>query len=241
MQLIMDKQIGKSLKFIGIISARLGSKRLPNKAMREVNGIPLIGYVIFRAKRIKGLDNIVLATTHRYSDKPLVKYALTQNISIYQGEVNDVASRFLNCAKMFASDYMVRMNVDSPFLDPTLITRGIRNCNNNKVEVITNLIGHTFPYGVSVEIFSINTLKKNYPYMGKSDREHVTSYIYEHLEEFNIQTMTSKYPKFSKAHMVVDTESDFRLFKRVVERLGDKVFDAPYWQIAKIYLQEMNL
>jgi spore coat polysaccharide biosynthesis protein SpsF (cytidylyltransferase family) len=166
MQLIMDKQIGKSLKFIGIISARLGSKRLPNKAMREVNGVPLIGYVIFRAKRIKGLDNIVLATTHRYSDKPLVKYALTQNISIYQGEVNDVANRFLNCAKMFDSDYMVRMNGDSPFIDPTLITRGIRNCHNNKIEAITDLIGHTFPYGYRSKLFQLIHLKK-LPIYGK--------------------------------------------------------------------------
>lgn len=229
------------LKITGIIQARLDSKRLPGKVMKEVNGMPVLGYVISRAKRTKGLHNIVLATTYRKSDEPLIKYALKQNLFVHQGKVNDVAHRFLSCAERFRSDYLVRINADSPFIDPDLISKGIKYCYNSKVDLVTNIIGRTFPYGISVEIISTGALKNSYKFMKKNEREHVTLYFYNHSKSFNIITMTSRFKKIRKANMVIDEEYDLKIFKNVIKKLGNNALNMPYKKIAKIYLQEMDL
>ena len=83
---------------------------MERKALLEVGGKSLIGYVIDRAKRIKGLSHLVLATINRTIDDPLCEYATSQAISIFRGDLNDVALRVLNCAKMFNADYFVRLN-----------------------------------------------------------------------------------------------------------------------------------
>ena len=45
---------------IGLIPARLKSKRLPNKPIKILNGLPIIEHVVKRAKMSKKLDKIVV-------------------------------------------------------------------------------------------------------------------------------------------------------------------------------------
>ena len=52
----------KELKSIGVVPARMGSSRFPNKPMKKILGIPLIGHVFLRSKRFSGLDEVVVAT-----------------------------------------------------------------------------------------------------------------------------------------------------------------------------------
>jgi len=47
---------------LGIITARGGSKGVVNKNIRELNGIPLIGYTINVAKKCKYIDRLILST-----------------------------------------------------------------------------------------------------------------------------------------------------------------------------------
>ena len=55
----MDK---KSNKTIAIIQARMGSTRLRGKSLISINGIPLLLHVINSTKKLKFLDNIIVAT-----------------------------------------------------------------------------------------------------------------------------------------------------------------------------------
>jgi len=50
------------LKIAIIIQARMGSTRLPGKSFKKILGKPLIYYVIDRAKRVSGIDSIIVAT-----------------------------------------------------------------------------------------------------------------------------------------------------------------------------------
>jgi CMP-N-acetylneuraminic acid synthetase/spore coat polysaccharide biosynthesis predicted glycosyltransferase SpsG len=52
----------KNLKVIAIIPARGGSKGIPRKNVRLLNGKPLIAYVIETAKRAKNIDMVVVST-----------------------------------------------------------------------------------------------------------------------------------------------------------------------------------
>ena len=227
---------------IGIIPARVDSTRLPGKVLRQVNGIPLIGYVIARAKRIPNLEALVLATTGRSIDDQLCEYALSQDAAFYRGDPYDVALRVLRCAKKFGSDYFVRLNADSPFLDPDLIAQGMACCQDGRTELVTNLIDRTFPYGIAVEIIKTEAFERAYRHMRTAEeREHVTYYLYRHQEEFEIQTLTSPCPKLSRARLVVDTKADFEMFACVLSQLGETAFTAGYRQVAELYCAKQGV
>ena len=62
-------------KIGAIIVARTSSDRLPNKALLKINNIESILCVINRIKKIKRLDEIILATSRDKSDDILEKIA----------------------------------------------------------------------------------------------------------------------------------------------------------------------
>ena len=233
--------MSNSQKIVAIIVARLDSKRLPEKSLKEVNGLPLIHYVISRAKRIPGIDTVVLATSNRNLDDPLANYADSQGVSLYRGSCDDLALRMLCCAKELKAEYFVRLNGDSPFLDPDVIAEGIAFCTTEQFDLITNLDGRTFPYGVAVEILRTAAFEKAYKDMTRSEEhENVTLYLYEHSEDFRIKSITSKRSELSLARMVVDTKEDFELFGKLVTELGDDVFTAGYAEIAELYIRKQR-
>jgi spore coat polysaccharide biosynthesis protein SpsF len=150
-------------------------------------------------------------------DDPLCEYARSVGIHVFRGELEDVASRVLRCALQSASDYFIRLNGDSPFVDPTLVEAGIALCLDTQPDLVTNLIGRTFPYGISVEILRTATFGRLYArFTQPEDREHLTRYLYSHPEEVNIQTLISPDEALKKARLVVDTEEDWQMFEKIV-------------------------
>jgi spore coat polysaccharide biosynthesis protein SpsF len=224
---------------VGIILARSDSRRLTRKVLQPLRGIPLMSYVLQRAQHISGLSSLVLATTDRPIDDDLADYVQRQGVAVYRGDADDVARRTLDCARAYDADYFVRLNGDSPFLDPALIDDGIRSCQEHQVDLVTNLIGRTFPYGISVEIIRTAAFAQAYAQMSRQDeREHVTLYLYNHPERFAIHTLTAPDPKWSHARLVVDTPEDVHRCERVLARLGDDALRANYQQVAALYLED---
>jgi spore coat polysaccharide biosynthesis protein SpsF len=228
--------MGDGSSVIGIIPVRFDSQRLPGKALRQSHGMPLLGYVIERAKRIPNLDQIWVATTDRPVDDTISKYARAQGLFVFRGDTDDVAYRLLECSRRARTGYCVRLNGDSPFPDAGLIGEGIRICMGNRADFVTNLVGRTFPYGVSVEIISVTAFEKAYRAMQtREEREHVTPYFYSHKEIFDVHCMTSPLHGIAGTRLAVDTEDDWRLFEQVVAKLGKSVWTAGYREIAELY------
>jgi spore coat polysaccharide biosynthesis protein SpsF len=227
------------MRIVGIIQARLDSNRLPGKALKTTqDGRALLGYVIERAKHVQGLNSIVIATTGRDIDTPLCTYAAQQGIDYFRGSLDNVAQRMLNCALTWKSDYFIRLNGDSPFLDTQLLDQGIDACIDGKVDLVTNLIGRTFPYGISVEIIRTDTFQRIYSNLISLEyQEHITQYFYHNIDQFTIHRLTSSNLSLSKARLVVDTMEDWETFEQMVHHLGEKVFVANYEEVARLYLR----
>ncbi|MCK5706705.1 MAG: NTP transferase domain-containing protein [Candidatus Aureabacteria bacterium] len=225
------------MQIIAIVLARLDSMRLPNKALIELQGKTIINHVISRAGNINGIEKVVLATTNRDIDDKLANEVSSYGIDVYRGSTNDVALRMLECAKVYDASFFIRINGDSPFLDPALISTGLACCANDEFDLITNLAGRTFPYGISVEILSTERYGRIYKSI-KNDVcfEHPTKYIYENSEKMKIKVITSKYPELNKARLVIDTPDDLMICKKIMTILGSRVYGAKYNEVAQIYL-----
>jgi spore coat polysaccharide biosynthesis protein SpsF len=81
------------------IPVRLLSARLPNKALKEINGKPIIKYLIERIQSAKKIHDIVVCTTTHESDDKLVEFLEKEKINVFRGSEKDILSRFLNAAR----------------------------------------------------------------------------------------------------------------------------------------------
>ena len=68
-------------KIVGIIQARMGSSRLPNKVMKFIGDTPIIELLIKRLSRSKELDDIMVATSNNSADDELANYIDNMNIN----------------------------------------------------------------------------------------------------------------------------------------------------------------
>lgn len=64
------------MKILGLIPARSGSKGIPNKNIKLLNGIPLLGYVANDAKRAGLLAKVIISTDSREIAEVATKYGL---------------------------------------------------------------------------------------------------------------------------------------------------------------------
>ncbi len=71
----MQKSINN--KYICLILARKGSKRIKNKNLVKINGKPLIKYTLDAITKIMPLDNIYVST----NDKSVIKIAIKHNVN----------------------------------------------------------------------------------------------------------------------------------------------------------------
>ena len=67
---------------IAIIQARMTSTRLPGKVLMEVNGTPLLSYMIGRLKKSKLINKFVIATTINKEDGVAVADVLLRVMSL---------------------------------------------------------------------------------------------------------------------------------------------------------------
>jgi CMP-N,N'-diacetyllegionaminic acid synthase len=66
------------MKILGIIPARGGSKGIPRKNIRLLNGVPLIGHTIRQALNSKLLDKLIVST----DDEEIAKYSVNQGVDV---------------------------------------------------------------------------------------------------------------------------------------------------------------
>ena len=207
-----------------IIFSRMDSKRLPGKALVEIGNRPMLGRVIDRAKCIKGVDNIIVATTSREIDNEIVSFSKNEGIDVYRGSVDDVAGRAINACDKFGLKKFARICGDRPFFDPKLISKLIRVHNNLEVDLVTTMFPRSYPPGLTGEVIKTSALKEAmFSNNNLENREHLTQFFYENESKFSIKNIfPEKTLNLDGVHLVVDNEKDLDRAKWIISRIGNK-------------------
>ncbi len=205
-----------------VVQARMGSTRLPGKVLKEVDGKPLIVYLLDRIKLVKNAQKIILATTTSTADKQLLNLAQKEGILSFSGSEEDVLDRFYQACKKFNIQVIVRVTGDCPLADPAIIENAIDLFLKNNNDYISNVHPPTFPDGLDVEIFSFQVLKKAWEEAKKkSEREHVTPYIWNHPELFKLKNFEND-RDWSKLRLTVDELVDFELISKIIKEFKNR-------------------
>ena len=214
----------KIKKITCVIQARTDSTRLPNKVLKEIEDTPMICHIINRIKRSRNVEQIILATTDKDSDKILLDIAEKFKIIGFAGDDDDVLERFFNAATSFSADPIVRITGDCPLVDPELLDNMIQIFLENRYDYISNTIERTFPDGLDIEIFSFDALKKTHQQAKwSSEREHVTPFIVKNQDLFRVYNYRNK-QDLSNLRWCVDEEDDLLMVKQIFHEMNTEQF-----------------
>ncbi len=109
---------------IAVVQARLGSVRLPEKVMLEIEGEPLIGLLLARLSESTQLSAIVVALPDSAENDPLANYVASLGYPIVRGDEYDVLARYAKALDETQADVIVRITGDCPLVDPATATAG---------------------------------------------------------------------------------------------------------------------
>ena len=213
-----------------IVLCRMDSQRLPGKPLRAVAGKPLLWYVLARCRQVAELsDSLVIATSSRPVDDPIVRYGEEHGIPVFRGSADNVAERVLRCAERFELEAFFRVNGDSPFVEPSLLVQACDLARCETYDFVTNLAPRSFPYGVSAELVATRVYNIAVRAMTSSDhREHVTKYLYDNLEQYRHFNIAHDGDDLSSICMTVDTPSDLQVFVDFVRAHGRDWPNVPF-------------
>lgn len=210
-------------RIVCIVQARMGSHRLPGKSLRELAGRPLLAHVLQRAKAIKGIDAVVLATTDETMDDPVEALGNLCSIPVTRGSAWDVLDRFRMTAMRHKADHVLRITGDCPFLAPEVAEEVLEAYASSPLPVhyISNDTESSgFPDGTDVEVFSWELLDEaSRRATGRPDREHVTSWMRRTTTWGAVQA--PKGTDWARWKLSVDTMDDYLRARAIADMLPD--------------------
>ncbi|WP_299701107.1 glycosyltransferase family protein [uncultured Pontibacter sp.] len=206
------------VKVGAIIQVRLGSERLPGKALLPLpfsGGPSLLEHVVANACSAQSLHQTIIATTTRSADDAIKAFCSEMEIPCLRGSADDVLERFRQTAHSYELDVIVRLTGDNPFVMPETIDRAVEQLQQTNSDYI---ITTGLPLGTNVEVFTRQALEKAaIQATATADREHVTPFIRREAG-FNIRTIHCD-SAISQLRLTVDYPTDYALAAMLFERL----------------------
>lgn len=225
------------MKIVAIIQSRIGSSRLPNKAMLCLHGKPIIEWVFKRVQSSKLLDAVVVAIPDTKEDDVLEFYLNELNASVFRGSENDVLARYYFAAKQVNATHIVRICADNPFVSGTEIDNLISYFKNNNYDYVYNHVplNNNYPDGFGAEMISFANLEKMYvEATSKLHREHCFSYMKDQPQLFSIATFNVLNPAIAHPSLKFDIDTWDDYYYLSTKKVS---IDSTCEEIVKIFLQ----
>ncbi|GAA0773243.1 acylneuraminate cytidylyltransferase family protein [Clostridium subterminale] len=232
----MNKEI------LAIIPARGGSKGVPRKNVRELNGKPLIGYTIEAAKKSNRVSRVVVTTedieiaTVSREYKAEVPYLRPDELSQDNSPTMECVLHMLNYLEKtegYVSDYVLLLQCTSPLRNHSHIDEAIDKLLNSDYDSIVSVCeAEVNPYWAN--IFEGDKLKYFIEEGRKITRRQELPNVYRmNGAIYLIKTEVLKKQKTFEPEEVmgyimdsyssvdIDTEMDFKIAEAIIKECGD--------------------
>jgi len=209
-------------RVIAVIQARIGSTRLANKVLLDLEGKTVLEHVIDRVRKSKLVSETVVATTVLGEDLKIVDLCSGKGVKVYRGSENDVLDRFYQAAILFNAEDIVRVTADCPLIDHKVIDDVLNLHFKKGSDYTSNIIEETFPDGEDVEVFTLDALKRAWQDAKlSSEREHVTPYIRKKPDIFKLSNLACE-KDLSEKRWTLDEKEDYEFIKKIYAALYKK-------------------
>jgi len=121
---------------IGIIPARLNSKRFPKKILMPLNGKPMVANTVERSLRAKNLDRVILAIDSEETKKALKDFDF--EIIMTSKDHTSGTDRIAEVVRdIEEANIIINIQGDEPMIDPKIIDSLVTKLENPFVEFAT--------------------------------------------------------------------------------------------------------
>jgi len=216
-------------KIVAVIQARMGSSRLPGKVLLNILGKPVLWHIVNRLSKAKGIDQIVIATSDKTQDDEIEKFCKQYNFDIFRGDEIDVLDRFFKASQKYKADSVIRVTGDCPLVDPQIVGALIKLFQDNNYDHCGVATGagvsglqniKKFPDGMDAEIMKFEALSVAHAEANTElHREHVTPFIWQQPERFNLGALYPKGRDYSQYRLTLDQREDFEVIKQIFGKL----------------------
>ena len=211
------------MRIIASVQVRLGSTRLPRKALKEIMDKPVLYYLIERLKRATLVDDIIVATSVEKIDDDIEMFCRNNAIHCFRGSEQDVLGRVLGALKYMDADVGVEVYGDCPLIDPEVVDEIVGFYLDNRVryDFVTNGLKSTYPPGLEVEVYPVSILEDSSKQINDlAIREHGTLFIRKNPQKYRLYNIEAPnelyYPDY---YIELDTQEDFIIIKNIYEEL----------------------
>jgi spore coat polysaccharide biosynthesis protein SpsF len=209
-----------------IIQARMGSSRLPGKVLKEIDGRPMLDWVVTRVRRAETVDEVAVATTTDAADDPIAAFCEAHEVPVYRGDVFDVLDRYYQAALAFQADIVVRLTADCPLIDPQVIDLTVQRFLQTGADFAANRLPppfkRTYPIGLDTEVCSFAALQRAWQEADlKYQREHVMPYLYDQEGRFKVEVVDHIEDQGAQ-RWTVDTLQDLEFVRQVAVRFDGR-------------------
>ena len=164
-----------------VIQARMGSRRLPGKSLMDLEGRPLLGHVVDRARRSRAVHVVGVATTGHATDDPIAAFCVAEGIPCHRGPIDDVLHRYVEAAREWKLDVVVRITGDCPFVCADTIDALVAGL----VDAGADYAGYAAPrIGEGIDPFSRRSLDRfDRMLLPADEREHLALLVKRHTDD----------------------------------------------------------
>jgi len=164
------------MKTIAVLQARTQSTRFPNKVL-----IPLfagkcsIEIIVEKLKRIKAIDQIVVATSINSEDSRIVDFCKAKGYECFQGSEEDVLDRVVRTIRNYENrenikngeivddmkyDICVELTGDCPLFDPKIVESALALFDTiEDLDYVSNVVTRSWFDGADVQVYKADILK----------------------------------------------------------------------------------
>jgi len=198
------------------VQVRLGSSRLPGKALLPLPGGCLIQHVM---RALAGVPADVRALlTDRRSLDALEPLGAAEGYEVCPGSDEDVLERYCAACRRFGTTRVIRATGDNP-LTSARLARDIIAEHERAGADLSHYLG--VPWGSGVEIVTAEALfAAERDSTQPDEREHITTFHYRHRERFQIlEAPAPAYAAYAEGRVTVDTPADMDSMRRLFQDL----------------------
>lgn len=195
---------------LAIVQARMGSARLPGKVLRPIHGRPLLWHILYRLRKCRRIDTIVVATSTESQDDDIEAFCCEADVPVVRGSEKNVLARFNLAVQKFDPSLIVRVNADAPLIDPVFIDTLIRTVTKQDADIAFGPPGVPCLHG-GVDPISRRAFDRLITKAGNDPvaQEHVTGYLKKHpgfgkIARIDIEPAL----QFGDARLSIDTQAD---------------------------------
>ena len=200
-------------------TARLKSTRLKQKLLLNLEGRSVLGHVIERAKRVDGIDEVVVCTSTVAQDRPILDICQEHGCYYFNGSPEDVLNRLLSAATFFDCDYLLLITADNPLFSFEYAQRLVDEIKRDSDVDYLHIDGLPLgmdPYIIRRKAFEVIDAIKN-----DGETEFWPEYIKDQ-SVFKHRSIKADPAHIRDYRLTLDYQEDFALFTKIYQECYDE-------------------